>query len=127
MLCERCGGLMVSEMCCDLLMETESRDGNKPIRCLNCGNVEDLIIRTNRVLSRLPRHGEPHTVETRRSSAMQPRSLEQAIPTEGVTSEYRQGRAPRLPVGPPSANTRTCKSAHNEHPTPIVQTQRRYA
>jgi hypothetical protein len=82
MSCERCGGLMVIETFCDL-MEEESRTGIETIQCLNCGNFEDTIIRTNRVISRVPRHGEPHTVGTRRLSASQPRSLERAIQTEG--------------------------------------------
>ena len=60
MSCERCGGLMVIETCCDL-MEEESCTGIDTIRCLNCGNFEDTIIRANRVISRVPRHGEPHT------------------------------------------------------------------
>lgn len=63
MSCERCGGLMVIETFCDL-MEEESRTGIETIRCLNCGNFEDTLIRTNRVISRLPRHVEPHTVES---------------------------------------------------------------
>jgi hypothetical protein len=126
MSCERCGGLMVIEHFCDLMKE-ESRTGIDTIRCLNCGNFEDTIIRTNRVISRVPRHVEPHTVGTRRPSASQPRSLERAIQTEAVTAECPRGRTPRLPVGAPSAQTRTLEPAHIEPPTPIVQTQRRYA
>ena len=55
MSCERCGGLMGIETCCDL-MEEESRTGIDTKRCLNCGNFEDTIIRTNRVISHLPKH-----------------------------------------------------------------------
>ena len=107
MSCERCGGLMVIETFCDL-MEEESRAGIETIRCLNCGNFEDTLIRTNRVISRLPRHVEPHTVE-------------------GVIAECPRGRAPRLPVGTPSAKTWTLKPARIGPLTPIIQTQRRCA
>jgi hypothetical protein len=51
--CERCGGLMVIETICDL-MERESCTRIDATRCLNCGNFEDTLIRTNRVISRLP-------------------------------------------------------------------------
>jgi hypothetical protein len=111
MSCERCGGLMVIETFCDL-MEEESRRVIDTTRCLNCGNCEDTLIRTNRVISRLPIPVKPHTVGSRRLSAMQPRSLEGAIQMEGVIAECPSGRAPRLPVGAPSAKTRTHKPAH---------------
>lgn len=58
MSCERCGGLMVVETCCDLI-EAESRKGIDTMRCVNCGNFEDAIIRTNRASSRVPRHVAP--------------------------------------------------------------------
>jgi hypothetical protein len=54
MSCTRCGGLMVVEASCDLMQE-ESWKSTNPIRCVNCGNVEDAIIRANRDTSRLPR------------------------------------------------------------------------
>ena len=126
MSCDRCGGLMVIETVCDL-MEEESRMGIDTTRCLNCGNFEDTIIRTDRVSSRLPRHVEPHTVGTRRPNAIQPCSLGRAIQTEGVISDCLRGRAPHLPVGAPSAKTRTLEPAHMEQPTPIIRTQRRCA
>ena len=116
MSCERCGGLMVIETFCDL-MEEESRTGIETIRCLNCGNFEDTIIRTNRFISRVPRHGEPHTVGTRRLSASQPRSLERAIQTG------RGGRA-ECPGRPssckPSANTDGILELNH---APVVQTK----
>jgi hypothetical protein len=126
MSCERCGGLMVIETSCDL-MEDGSRIGIDTARCLNCGNFEDRIIRTNRVISRLPRHIEPHTVGTRRPGVIQPRSFERAISMDGVIPESPPGRSPRLPVGTPSAKTRRLEPEHLEQPTRIVQTQRRYA
>jgi hypothetical protein len=104
--CERCGGLMVIETICDL-MEVGSRSGFDTTRCLNCGNFEDTIIRTNRGISSLPRQHDPHTVEAERRSAIQPRVLERAIQTEGALSKAPRGRAPRLPIGASSAETRT--------------------
>ena len=68
MSCERCGGLMVIETFSDP-MEGESHRGIDTLRCLNCGNFEDMRIRTNRDISRVPKHVEPHTVGSRRPSA----------------------------------------------------------
>lgn len=114
MSCERCGGLMVIETICEL-MEAGSRRGIDTTRCLNCGNFEDTIIRTNRVISRMPRQPDPHTVGTSRQSAAQPRVVGQAIQTEGVISKYLRGRAPRLPIGrAPSAETRTLEPSRIE-------------
>lgn len=45
MSCERCGGLMVIETNCEL-MDRESRKGIDMARCVNCGNLEDVYIRT---------------------------------------------------------------------------------
>ena len=118
MSCERCGGLMVIETICEL-MEIGSRSGIDTTRCLNCGNFEDTIIRTNRDISRVPSQTDPHIVGTSRQGAVQPRVVEQAIQTDGVISKYIRGRAPRLPIGEaPSAETRTRKPARIEleHP-----------
>ena len=124
--CERCGGLMVVDTVCDL-MEEESRRGIDTTRCLNCGNFEDTIIRANRGISRLPKHAEPHTVGARRLSTIQPGALERPIQTDGIIAENPRGRAPRLPVGIPSAKTRRLEPAHIDQPTQIVQTPRRYS
>ena len=113
MSCERCGGLMVIETICEL-MEIGSRSGIDTTRCLNCGNFEDTIIRTNRDLSRLPRQPDPHTVGTRRQSAGQPSVVEHTLQTEGAISKYIRGRAPRLPVGALSAETRAREPARIE-------------
>jgi hypothetical protein len=113
MSCERCGGLMVIESICEL-MEAGSRSGIDTTRCLNCGNFEDTIIRTNRGISRSPSQTDPHTVGTCRQNAVQPRVVEQAIQTHGVISKYLRGRAPRLPVGAPSAETRTLEPSRIE-------------
>ena len=73
MSCERCGGLMVVETNCDL-MDRESRRGIDMARCVNCGNLEDVYIRTNRVMSRVPTQVESHATGTRRPSVTQSRS-----------------------------------------------------
>jgi len=121
MSCERCGGLMVVDIVCDL-MEEKSRRRCETTRCLNCGNVEDTIICTNRIIAAVRRYVESHTVGTRRLSASQPLSLDRARPTDGVISENPRGRAPRLPVGPSSAETRTLEPAHIGQLTPIIHT-----
>lgn len=126
MFCERCGGLMVIETSYEL-MEGRSRREFDSTRCLNCGNFEDAIIRTNRAISRFSKQVEPHTVGSGRPSAIQPRAFDRAIQTGSVIAESPRSRAPRLPVGAPSAKTRALEPLHIEQPTPIVQTQRRYA
>jgi hypothetical protein len=113
MSCERCGGLMVSEPISDL-MEAVFRTRVDTIRCLNCGNFEDTIIRTNRDMSRLPSQTDQHIVGTRGQSLVQPPVLERAIQTDDVIPKDPRGRAPRLPVGPPSAKTRTREPARIE-------------
>lgn len=99
MSCERCGGLMVVESSCDR-MNAESYKGIGTRRCLNCGNFEDAIIRTNRAGSRFPRHSKRCTAEASVQRADQLGSLERAIHTEPIIAKYPRGRAPRLPVGP---------------------------
>jgi hypothetical protein len=126
MSCERCGGLMVIETCCDLMKE-EAHKGIDTTRCLNCGNFEDTIIRTNRARCRLPGHCEPRTTGTRIQSANQLRSLKRGIHAEPVIAECPRGSAPRLPVGTPFAKTWRRGPAHIEQSTPIVQAKRKYA
>ncbi len=126
MSCERCGGLMVLETICDLV-EDKSLRGIETARCLNCGNFEDPRIRTNRVISGMSGQVDLDTVGNRKLSATQPRSSERATQTDGVIAESPRGRTPRLPVAPPLVKTRRLEPSHIEQPTPIVQTQRRYA
>ena len=104
---------MVIETHCDL-MEEESRRGIDTTRCLNCGNFEDTIIRTNRVIFRLPRQVELRTVGTRRRGVIQPLPLERAIPADDVIPESPRGRAPRLSIEDPSAQTRRFNPARIE-------------
>ena len=112
--CERCGGLVVVETICEL-MEIGSRSGIDTARCLNCGNFEDTIIRTNRSIHRVSRQPAPHMVGTRRQGAVQPHVGEQAIQTGGVISKYLHRPAPRLPIGRiPSAETGTRESSRIE-------------
>jgi hypothetical protein len=70
MSCERCGGLMVVESSCNH-MDVESHKGIGTRRCLNCGNFEDPIIRTNRAGFGYSRHSKPHTAEASIQSADQ--------------------------------------------------------
>jgi hypothetical protein len=57
MSCRRCGGLMVAEMSSELMAD-DSLTGIDPIRCVNCGNLEDATIRANRVSPPPPGHGQ---------------------------------------------------------------------
>ena len=47
MVCQRCRGLMVCETFHDLCIEIDSR--YLATRCINCGCVEDAVVRANRV------------------------------------------------------------------------------
>jgi len=58
MSCERCGGFMVFDTFCDP-QEKESPLGFGMTRCLNCGNLEDTIILTNRARSPVQTHRTP--------------------------------------------------------------------
>lgn len=48
MLCQRCRGLLVREIFCDLRAETASVC--PATRCINCGYIEDSVVRANRLL-----------------------------------------------------------------------------
>jgi len=59
MLCQRCKGLLVHETFSDLSVETDRL--SPPRRCVNCGYVEDSVVRANRLhppaAKRPTRHG----------------------------------------------------------------------
>lgn len=50
--CSRCGGLMVREFCTDLLNSTGELDCSI-VRCVQCGDVVDPVIRRNRDLQQV--------------------------------------------------------------------------
>lgn len=61
MRCARCGGFMIIEPSCDeVKVQTDSENESQGRRCVNCGNVEDAVIHTNRLepqsLRRAARH-----------------------------------------------------------------------
>ena len=103
---------MVIETISDLI-EDESRIGANTARCLNCGNFEDRRIHINRANSRVSIYVDPHTVGNRSLSVIQLRALERATQTDGVIAKSPRGR--------------TLEPAHNEQPSPLVKSQRRYA
>ncbi len=47
MLCQRCRGLLVREFCCDL--RAEIARACPATRCINCGHIEDSVVRSNRL------------------------------------------------------------------------------
>lgn len=120
MSCQRCGGLMIVESCC-YLMEAEFHKEIGTTRCLNCGNIEDAIIRTNRGFSCSPRPVAPSTVGSRSLNAIQSRALERATQKDDVVAKSPGGRTPRLPVGAPSVKSRRLESAYFEQPTSMIQ------
>ena len=70
MSCKRCGGLMVVEASCDL-MEDACSTGIDPLRCLNCGNLEDAVICANRVAPQ-----PQNDMRSRRGKARGPRIVQ---------------------------------------------------
>jgi hypothetical protein len=46
MVCQRCRGLLVCETFDDLSIETDSL--YNATRCINCGCIEDVVVRANR-------------------------------------------------------------------------------
>lgn len=52
--CVRCGGLMVSEFCLDLLNSTGELE-IETLRCVQCGDVADPVILQNRLRQQEPR------------------------------------------------------------------------
>jgi hypothetical protein len=124
MLCQRCGGLMVIANACDRL-EEELRTEFKTTRCINCGNFEDAVVRSNRSASHGPRDIESQAVGTSKPHAVQTHSLGRALPREGAFTERSRSRAPRLPVAPYSINRRADEGAHSAQVSPPIQTSRR--
>jgi hypothetical protein len=56
-ICFRCGGLMVNEVCIDLVNTTSELDCTAR-RCIQCGDIVDAVILRNRSL-----HQRPGTTE----------------------------------------------------------------
>lgn len=67
--CNRCGGLMVSDFCVDLLNSTGELECAAK-RCVQCGEVVDPVIQRNRRL---------------RQELMNVRFTEKMLPSNGVT------------------------------------------
>lgn len=67
--CSRCGGLMVSDFCMDLLNSTGELEFAAK-RCVQCGEVVDPVIQRNRRL---------------RQESMNVRFAEKMLPSNGVT------------------------------------------
>lgn len=68
MVCQRCHGLVVRETFDDLNIETDSL--SLATRCINCGCVEDAVMRANRfrrsVKTRVILHGRVRTGDVER-------------------------------------------------------------
>ena len=60
MLCQRCRGLLVRETFDDLREEIGCM--SPATRCINCGCIEDSVVRANRLRSPAARRSVPHGV-----------------------------------------------------------------
>jgi hypothetical protein len=120
MLCQRCGGLMVMANV-PYLMEEEFRETT---RCINCGNLEDSVIRSNRSASHGPSGIEPHAVGTGKSNAVGSDPLDRALLRADGLTVPSHSRVPRFPIAPHSINTRARETAHSTRPTSNIQSPR---
>jgi hypothetical protein len=60
MFCQRCRGLLVPEHFDDL--REEIQHGDPPTRCINCGFVEDSVVRRNRLRAAASKSSRPRAV-----------------------------------------------------------------
>ena len=60
MLCQRCRGLLVREIFCDL--RAEAARMCPATRCINCGYIEDSVVRTNRLRPPAVRQSVSHGI-----------------------------------------------------------------
>jgi hypothetical protein len=58
MLCQRCRGLLVREVFDDFRRETSRL--YRATRCINCGYIEDSVVRANRLRPPAPKRSGPH-------------------------------------------------------------------
>lgn len=58
MVCRRCSGLLVSDTFDDLREETARMC--LVTRCINCGSIEDPVVRANRLRPPAPQRSRPH-------------------------------------------------------------------
>ena len=61
MACRRCGGFIIVEVTSPFLEDSAQSDFQR-IRCLNCGNVEDTVIFTNRLAPRSIHEATRHNI-----------------------------------------------------------------
>lgn len=99
MLCQRCDGLMEVIFIRHLLGE-EVRSEVATLRCINCGNVEDSVIRSNRANSPKRNGIDLHSVEHDNPIAAQTDSLDCVLPSGRMIEESAHTRILRLPVTP---------------------------
>jgi hypothetical protein len=79
MTCTRCGGLLVADVFADLWEVTGPMEF-EGLRCLNCGSIEDDVIRANRFQLPLP-HRFPPSGLTGQERIL---NLNQGEPDEGL-------------------------------------------
>ena len=63
MFCQRCKGLLVHETFGDLRIEVDCMC--PATRCINCGYIEDSVVRTNRLLPPAAKRAAPRFQEGR--------------------------------------------------------------
>lgn len=79
MACTRCGGLLVTDVFADL-WEISGPMEFEGLRCLNCGSIEDEVIRANRFQFLQPRHFQPSGL----AGEGRPLGLNHGEPDEGL-------------------------------------------
>lgn len=109
MLCARCGGLLVQERLFEAtgMSSTEQVDYD---RCVNCGAIEDAIVRANRQPARPPvRSREPRGPRVQHTG---PAALMRCSTTSNHRGVYPGANFDRPYVPPARSNSRRGGQAH---------------
>lgn len=77
MLCQRCAGLLVRETFGDMRADTDCL--YVATRCVNCGSVEDAVIRANRLYPSVARRLVPRGSVRKGSAVFRPRYAEEYV------------------------------------------------
>ena len=111
MLCQRCEGLM-EVIYVRYLMEEEFHSEVATTRCINCGNFENAVVRSNRTHPHKTSDMGAHTVRHGGPNTTQTDSLDWVLPKAGALPDRHHTRIRRLPVTPHLSNVRMYEDTH---------------
>jgi hypothetical protein len=82
MICQRCRGLLVRESCDDLREEAGCM--HPATRCINCGYIEDSVMRANRLCPPAAKRAVPRMIVRKGGVVSNPRSARHRSPVNWV-------------------------------------------